>query len=369
MIFCIVNYFSPGLFHSVSTSVPDGVLLISNRDIKKKQEIGVGSFGKVYQAEWKSQRCDVALKELHLQKWGNVSDLDFKTEVKVLNELEHPNVVRLLGVCIEPGHYSLIIEYMGLGSLYQMLRKENEKLDWPTRFSLVSQAAASIDYLHSLKPPILHRDIKSTNFLLSGSKSAMILKICDFGLAKTRDETKRETGSIKGIVGSLPWTAPEILRMGHHTFESDVYSLGMVYWEIVTYEIPYYYQSEDNIRAFVTSRQRLEIPRESPCLLSKIIRRCWEHNPEDRPTCADIFDMLCKWTHISISLGQTNRSKYSHWIMKYYVKIRKFPDFNAFVVRYFAKMTTSLIVQQNQVHPARFPSLAVAHSFEKNLLD
>lgn len=278
------------MFTSESGSESDDFTLVNHEDIQKQKEIGVGGFGVVYQARWKDR--DVAVKQLHLQRLHKKTETDFKKELKILHELKHPNVIELLGVCMEPGHYALIMELMELGSLYRLLHEEKTQLEWPTRLSIALQAAIAVEYLHSLEPPILHRDIKSPNFLLRGSPSAVNVKICDFGLAKTRNETTRQTGFIRGVVGSLPWTAPEILEMKDHTVQSDIYSLAIVYWEIASYKIPYDGKREDIIRAFILSKSRLELTAETPSALGRIIEKSWAHDPKIRPTSKEIIALL-----------------------------------------------------------------------------
>ncbi|CAF4214109.1 unnamed protein product, partial [Rotaria sordida] len=156
-----------------------------------------------------------------------------------MDSIRCPNIVSFYGACTETGKYALVMEYMSLGSLYKILHEDNLVLTWPERLSIAFQAASGINCLHQLPEPVLHRDIKSLNFLVERAYEGYTVKMCDFGLARTRNETTRQTTSNPPLVCTLQWTAPEILRLRHHTDKSDIYSLGVVFWELATHEIPY----------------------------------------------------------------------------------------------------------------------------------
>ncbi|CAF5065267.1 unnamed protein product, partial [Rotaria sp. Silwood1] len=160
------------------------------------------------------------------------------------------------GACTERGKYALVMEYMSLGSLYKILHRDKLPLDWSQRLSIALQTAKGINYLHVLQPPILHRDIKSLNFLLERSHEGYTVKVCDFGLAQTRNETTRQTKLAHTLACTLQWTAPEILRLKTYTNKSDVYSLGIVYWELAANEIPYDGYPNDVVSDYVRRGDR-----------------------------------------------------------------------------------------------------------------
>ncbi|CAF1206933.1 unnamed protein product [Rotaria sordida] len=173
-----------------------------------------------------------------------------------MDSIRCPNIVSFYGACTKTGKYALVMEYMSLGSLYKILHEDNRVLTWLERLSVAFQTASGINYLHQLPEPILHRDIKSLNVLMERAYEGYTAKVCDFGLARTRDETTRQTTSNPSLVCTLKWTAPEILLAGHHTDKTDIYSLGIVYWELATSEIPYDGLSDGVIRAFVLAGDR-----------------------------------------------------------------------------------------------------------------
>ncbi|CAF3172147.1 unnamed protein product, partial [Rotaria sp. Silwood2] len=111
-------------------------------------------------------------------------------------------------------------------------------------------------------------------------------------MARTRNETTRQTTSNPTLVCTLQWTAPEILRMKKHTDKSDVYSLGIVYWELAANEIPYDGHQSGNIREFVLSGDRLEIPKITPSNFSMLIKKCWANDPNDRPDCSQLIEII-----------------------------------------------------------------------------
>jgi serine/threonine protein kinase len=149
--------------------------------------------------------------------------------------------------------------------------------------------ANGIHYLHTLPIPVLHRDIKSANFLLERNYKGYIVKICDFGLAETRIESTRQSVLSTPVAHTLPWTAPERLRGKQHTEKSDIYSLGVVYWELSIYERPYDDLTDGGIREMVIAGDRLEIPETTPSTFRDLITKCWAQDPGDRPTSSELI--------------------------------------------------------------------------------
>ncbi|CAF4021893.1 unnamed protein product [Rotaria sp. Silwood1] len=187
---------------------------------------------------------------------------------------------------------------MSLGSLYKILHEDNRELSWSERLSIAFQAASGINYLHQLPEPVLHRDIKSLNFLIERAYKGYSIKVCDFGLAKTRDETKRQTKSNSELICTVPWTAPEIFLTEDYLDKSDIYSLGVVFWELASRKIPYDGRKDDVICAFVLAGQRLKIPENTPSSFRVLIERCWAQQPNDRPNSSDLIEIIEKCIQI-----------------------------------------------------------------------
>jgi sterile alpha motif and leucine zipper-containing kinase AZK len=265
---------------------------ILNKDLEFHEEIGSGAFGTIHRATWTNTGYTVAVKKLHLSHLDTDVKKAFLQELRLLHNLRGPHIVSFFGACMEEGNYALVMEYMSLGSLYKILHVDKLKLEWTQRLSIALQAAKGVNYLHQLPEPILHRDIKSMNFLLERTYEGYGVKVCDFGVSRTRDETTRLTTFNRTLAITLSWTAPEILDLRPYTEKSDIYSLGMVYWELATCEMPYKDKRDGVIRAFVLAGNRLDIPEDTPLAFRKVIEQCWEHDPSERPNGIKLIEMI-----------------------------------------------------------------------------
>lgn len=265
---------------------------IQRNDLELFQEIGSGGFGRIYRARWLINDHIVAVKVLHSTHLNNETRQIFFNELSILNGVRHPNIVTFYGACLNEDWLALIMEYIPMGSLYQILHKEKLELSWPDRLAIALQAAKGLNHLHQQQPQILHRDIKSSNLLLENRHREYYVKICDFGMAKTRDETIEQTKGrfLEGC--TLSWTAPEVLKLEPYTEQSDVYSLGIVYWELANCRIPYDGHQYCVIRESVIAGDRLKILTSTPLSFRDIIEQCWAQKPQDRPICVDLLRTL-----------------------------------------------------------------------------
>nr|CAB3496278.1 unnamed protein product [Digitaria exilis] len=193
--------------------------------------LGQGGFGQVYKGFLDSNNQEVAIKRLDLQ--GQQGNMEFLTEVVMLSNLHHPNLVELVGYCADHDQRILVYEYMPLGSLYSHIHDlppGRQPLDWNTRIKILLGAAKGLEYLHSKVPPIINRDVKSANILLGEGYHP---KLSDFGLAKqgpTGDNTHVSTR----VMGTAGYCAPEYLMSGKLTVSTDIYSFGVVMLEVLT---------------------------------------------------------------------------------------------------------------------------------------
>jgi sterile alpha motif and leucine zipper-containing kinase AZK len=269
------------------------LIKIPYNDLKLHEEIGSGAFGTVYRGTWLSTHYTVAVKKLQLNHSLKDVENAFLKELRLLHNLRGPHIVTFLGACMEEGKYALVMEYMSLGSLYKILHMDKLELEWTERLSIALQAATGVNYLHQLPEPILHRDIKSLNFLLEKTYEGYGVKVCDFGVARLRNETTRLTGVTSKTATTLPWTAPEVLNLQGHTEKSDIYSLGIVYWELATCKIPYADYADAVVYQCVLAGKRLQEPLENtPPNFRTIIEQCWAHNPCDRPNGTELIQMI-----------------------------------------------------------------------------
>ncbi|XP_023729036.1 wall-associated receptor kinase-like 14 [Lactuca sativa] len=194
----------------------------------EKQWLGIGAYGTVYAGKLNNNEW-VAIKKIrHIENYGIDQVMN---EIKLLSSVSHPNLVRLLGFCIEKGEQILVYEFMPNGTLCQHLQKERGNgLPWRRRLTIVTETAHAIAYLHSsMNPPIYHRDIKSSNILLDYKFSS---KVADFGLSRVgiMDESHISTAP----QGTPGYVDPQYHQNYHLSDKSDVYSFGVVLVEIIT---------------------------------------------------------------------------------------------------------------------------------------
>ncbi|KAH7443701.1 hypothetical protein KP509_02G047200 [Ceratopteris richardii] len=198
-------------------------------------EIGSGGYGKVYRGILIDGQ-QVAIKRA--QKDSMQGAAEFKNEIELLSRVHHKNVVGLVGFCFDQGEQMLIYEYMAGGNLRDCLTgRTGIKLDWRRRIMIALGSARGITYLHELvSPPIIHRDIKSTNILLDEKK---IAKVADFGLSKIAPEPdSRKQHVSTQVKGTLGYLDPEYYTTQQLTEKSDVYSFGVVLLELLTARTP-----------------------------------------------------------------------------------------------------------------------------------
>ncbi|XP_009593783.1 probable serine/threonine-protein kinase PBL7 [Nicotiana tomentosiformis] len=204
----------------------------------KSNVIGHGAFGSVYRGVLQDGR-KVAVKLM--DQAGKQGEEEFKVEVELLCRLRSPYLLPLIGYCSESSHKLLVYEFMANGGLQEHLYPTNgsnnfcPKLDWKTRLTIALEAAKGLEYLHEhVNPPIIHRDLKSSNILLDKNFHA---KVSDFGLAKLGSDKAGGHVSTR-VLGTQGYVAPEYALTGHLTTKSDVYSYGVVLLELLTGRVP-----------------------------------------------------------------------------------------------------------------------------------
>ncbi|KAG6525032.1 hypothetical protein ZIOFF_014984 [Zingiber officinale] len=207
----------------------------------KGNAIGRGSFGSVYKGTLPPpDGRKVAVKLM--DSGGKQGEEEFKMEVELLTRLRSAYLLALIGYCSEGGHRLLVYEYMANGSLQEHLYPATScsiggvsKLDWEIRMKIALEAAKGLEYLHEqVNPPVIHRDLKSSNILLDKDFHA---KVSDFGLAKFGSEKAGGHVSTR-VLGTQGYVAPEYALTGHLTTKSDVYSYGVVLLELLTGRVP-----------------------------------------------------------------------------------------------------------------------------------
>ncbi len=284
----IVN---PAPVDGVADAVDEKDFIINHKDIEFGKEIGSGAFGNVYKARWKGS--DVAVKKLFMRNISAQSQKEFTHETKIWKMLTHPNIIQLCGICIKPDPYCMVMRYKPSGSLYKLLKSEQEIL-WTDRKQLAIDIVSALLYLHSKKPSILHRDLKSLNVLVSKQDDTLRASLTDFGLSEVKQEiTRMSHKSIGQSAGTLPWMAPELLESKRNVSKkSDIYSLGMVLWELASRKVPFDEKVSALIPSLIMSGKLPSIPGDTPQEIAQIIKKCWNMEPSLRPTAQEVLYIL-----------------------------------------------------------------------------
>ncbi|XP_019423487.1 PREDICTED: serine/threonine-protein kinase EDR1-like isoform X1 [Lupinus angustifolius] len=243
--------------------------------------VGIGFFGEVFRGIWNG--TEVAIKVFLEQDLTSENMEDFCNEISILSRLRHPNVILFLGACTKPPRLSMVTEYMEMGSLYYLMHLGGQKkrLSWRRRLKMLHDICKGLMCIHRMK--IVHRDLKSANCLVN---KHWAVKICDFGLSRIMtDSPIRDSSS----AGTPEWMAPELIRNEPFTEKCDIFSFGVIMWELCTLSRPWEGVPPERVVYSVANEgSRLEIP-EGP--LGRLISECWAE-PQERPSCEEILSRL-----------------------------------------------------------------------------
>lgn len=246
--------------------------------------IGRGGYGEVYRGMWGG--TEVAIKMLFTDNMSAKLITDLRNEVELLCKLRHPNIVLFMGACTEPETPCIVTEYLGRGSLANILGDESVDIDWGLRLQIGIDCARGMAYLHSRHPVIIHRDLKTDNLLVDDNWS---VKVADFGLATVKSRTFAKT-----MCGTTGWVAPEVLAEEGYTEKADVYSFAIILWEMLTRQIPYAGKNTMQVVRSVDRGERLSIPDNCPPDYAQLITDCWATDPAKRLSFAEILPRIEK---------------------------------------------------------------------------
>lgn len=246
-----------------------------------------GRHSRIYRGVYKQR--DVAIKLISQpEEDGDLAALlekQFTSEVALLFRLRHPNIISFIAACKKPPVFCIITEYYPGGSLRKFLHQQ-EPYSVPLNLvlKLALDIARGMQYLHA--QGILHRDLKSENLLLDED---MCVKVADFGISCLESQC----GSAKGFTGTYRWMAPEMIKEKHHTKKVDVYSFGIVLWELLTALTPFDDMTPEQAAFAVCQKNaRPPLPSSCPAPLRHLIHRCWSSNPDKRPHFDEIVTIL-----------------------------------------------------------------------------
>ncbi|PRP86567.1 hypothetical protein PROFUN_05205 [Planoprotostelium fungivorum] len=264
-------------------------------ELSNMKQIGAGAFGVVYRAQWRE--LNVAVKQMKNIHATSAELKDFISEVSILQNLRaHPNLVMFIGITIPPQMLTIVIEYCAQGSMYNYLR--DHTVEMCTKLDFVIGIARGMLHLH--KENIIHRDLAVRNILLTES---LVPKVSDFGLSRAIQESE-DASQTQSMTGPIKWMSPESLFAKQYSSKSDVWSFGVVIWEIVTVEDPFKDLSPVDVAVgVVRDGLRLVVPSDIPPLLDSLMKSCWNQEPTDRPNFVQICRSLQKSTDVREELA------------------------------------------------------------------
>ncbi|XP_018344762.1 PREDICTED: mitogen-activated protein kinase kinase kinase 11-like isoform X1 [Trachymyrmex septentrionalis] len=264
---------------------------IDFEELQLEEVIGVGGFGKVYRGFWKKREVAVKAARQDADEEPSATLENVRQEAKLFWLLKHENIVQLEGVCLKMPNMCLVMEYARGGSLNRVLSGRKIRPDVLVDWAI--QIARGMDYLHNKAPiSLIHRDLKSSNVLLSepieNDFQYKTLKITDFGLAREVYKTTRMSAA-----GTYAWMAPEVIKKSTFSKASDVWSYGVLLWELLTGETPY--KGIDALAVaygVAVNKLTLPIPSTCPQPWSLLMKACWASDSHARPGFMDILIAL-----------------------------------------------------------------------------
>ncbi|CAI0471238.1 unnamed protein product [Linum tenue] len=255
-------------------------------------KIGGGGFGVVYKGTLRDGTTQVAIKTLSAESKQGTDE--FKAEIRLIANTRHPNLVQLIGCCVEDGHRILVYEYLENNSLATALlgsKGKHRAMDWPTRVAICLGTATGLAFLHEeVEPSIVHRDIKASNILLDANLQP---KIGDFGLAKLFPDNVTHVST--RVAGTMGYLAPEYAQLGKLTKKADVYSYGVLLLEIVS---AWKMQNEERLLELVDP-ELTNYPEHEVLRFTKVALFCTQLAASQRPTMLQVVEMLSKNVHLN----------------------------------------------------------------------
>lgn len=269
----------------------------------KKEHLGApwtllkeNKLSKLYRGEY--HKSPVTIKVFNNPQAGSVQIVrdTFNNEIRTMKKFDSPNILRIFGICIdetvEPPEFSIVMEYCELGTLRELLDEEKD-LTMSVRILLVLGAAKGLYRLHHSETPLLHRNISSSSFLVAGGYQ---VKLAGFELSKTQTSISRKTKSTKAErFSSTAYVSPQRLKNVYLEYDqkAEIYSFGIVLWEIATGKIPFEGCDSNMIYKLVAEGRKQEpVGEDCPELLRKIIDECRAHEPSERPFVDGILERL-----------------------------------------------------------------------------
>ncbi|KAM6195538.1 tyrosine-protein kinase Fes/Fps [Sarcoramphus papa] len=305
----------------LARAVPKDKWVLNHEDVLLGERIGRGNFGEVFSGRLRADNTPVAVKSCR-ETLPPELKAKFLQEARILKQYNHPNIVRLIGVCTQKQPIYIVMELVqgerprpaaptlagqlvhacasspgqpptssailrAGGDFLSFLRNEGPHLRVKELIKMTENAAAGMEYLESKH--CIHRDLAARNCLVTEKNT---LKISDFGMSREEEDgIYAATGGMKQI--PVKWTAPEALNYGRYSSESDVWSFGILLWEAFSLgAVPYANLSNQQTREAVEQGVRLDPPEQCPEEVYRLMQRCWEYDPRKRPSFSTIHQDL-----------------------------------------------------------------------------
>lgn len=261
--------------------------MIDRNAITIGKTIGHSSFGSV--CEGRLNGTKVAVKTIkRMGKGGNEDDAMIAKESEFNCRLRHPNIILFMGIALTPNEVCIVTELMSRGNVRDLLVPapggRTVKLDLGLRLQWAVDTAQGMAYLHTLSPPMIHRDLKTTNLLVD---RGMNVKICDFGMSRIQAEDK-----IMTAVGTVQFAAPEVLKHERYSEKVDLFSFGTVMWELYTRQAVFDKLPQLSVYQAVISGNMPGVDNDCDPTYKQVMQKCWSLKPSDRPSFQEVIEQL-----------------------------------------------------------------------------
>ncbi|XP_041012334.1 serine/threonine-protein kinase STY46 isoform X2 [Juglans microcarpa x Juglans regia] len=255
---------------------------IDPKHLKFENKIASGSYGDLCKGTYYSQ--EVAIKVLKPERVDSDMQREFAQEVFILRKVRHKNVVQFIGACTKPPSVCIVTEFMSGGSVYDYLHKQKGVFKLPSLLKVAIDVSKGMNYLHQNN--IIHRDLKAANLLMDDNE---VVKVADFGVARV----KPQSGVMTAETGTYRWMAPEVIEHKPYDHKADVFSFGIVLWELLTGKLPYEYLTPLQAAVGVVQKGlRPTIPKNTHPKLVELLLSCWQQDPALRPDFSEIIEIL-----------------------------------------------------------------------------
>uniref|UniRef100_UPI00358F8097 ephrin type-A receptor 4-like isoform X2 n=1 Tax=Myxine glutinosa TaxID=7769 RepID=UPI00358F8097 len=286
------NCVDPLTYEDPNKAILEFTQEIDASSIKIEKVIGSGESGEVCRGRLKlpgEPEVAVAIKTLKAG-YSEKQRRDFLSEASIMGQFQHPNIIRLEGVVTKSTPVMIVTEYMENGSLDSFLRKNDGQFTAIQLLGMLRGIAAGMKYLADMN--YIHRDLAARNVLVNGN---LMCKVSDFGLSRGLEDDPQAVYTTHGGKIPIRWTAPEAITLRKFTSASDVWSFGIVMWEVMSYgERPYWDMNNQEVIQAIDEGYRLPTPMDCPIALHHLMLDCWQKEHANRPSFTQLLAYLEK---------------------------------------------------------------------------